>query len=351
MSSVTDNILVLLVILQCTLLQPVSTSPRGPNHVLNRGPNPNRGPSCTGLKDGFYPDKLDCRVFYRCVGNIPYQFACPPGIYFDARINVCNWPHEVHDCDADGKRTRVHYQQKQQQQQRQMTERGNYLRAHYNNNNNNNNGGGGGDYDYYYDGGGGGGGGGGSWTIYGQDDRDFPDSRFNGGGGGHQSGSGPGWDQGRGPQPGLEPKTHSFNCPQPNGFYPDSADCRLFYRCVAGRSYQFKCARGTLYDRAISVCNYPDRLPECDSNGRRRFGNVGNLQRKKHFGTGPDSLGKKPPAEFFDCPQKYHLFPHPKSCTKFYYCNGQRGLLFECPEGLTFNYEQQICDFNKNFKC
>merc|ERR1711953_786288 len=36
-------------------------------------------------------------VFYECRGRTPVLMSCPAGLYFDSRINVCNWP-EYADC-------------------------------------------------------------------------------------------------------------------------------------------------------------------------------------------------------------------------------------------------------------
>lgn len=47
-----------------------------------------------------------------------------------------------------------------------------------------------------------------------------------------------------------------------DGFYPNSADCKKFYRCVDnGRGsytkYDFTCGEGTIWDPNTLSCNYP----------------------------------------------------------------------------------------------
>ena len=58
---------------------------------------------------------------------------------------------------------------------------------------------------------------------------------------------------------------------QREGFFRDPKDCVAFYRCVADgvsdsfRIYRFACPPGTVFDERISVCNWPQSSPPCDS--------------------------------------------------------------------------------------
>ena len=45
----------------------------------------------------FVPHPTDCGLYYQCVGSWPVLMECPPGLYFDPTLNVCNWPDNV-DC-------------------------------------------------------------------------------------------------------------------------------------------------------------------------------------------------------------------------------------------------------------
>merc|ERR1711874_194744 len=46
----------------------------------------------------FVPHPDDCSLYYECVDLTPVLMSCPAGLYFDSRIDVCNWP-EYADCD------------------------------------------------------------------------------------------------------------------------------------------------------------------------------------------------------------------------------------------------------------
>ena len=55
---------------------------------------------CPDSEDGFavfVPHPTDCSLYYMCVGGSPILMPCPPGLYFDPSLNVCNYPEYV-DC-------------------------------------------------------------------------------------------------------------------------------------------------------------------------------------------------------------------------------------------------------------
>merc|ERR1711971_725566 len=45
----------------------------------------------------FVPHPTDCGLYYQCVGLQPVLMSCPPGLWWDTSLNVCNWPEAV-DC-------------------------------------------------------------------------------------------------------------------------------------------------------------------------------------------------------------------------------------------------------------
>ena len=48
----------------------------------------------------FVPHPSDCGLYYQCVGLQPVLMSCPPGLYWDPSLNVCNWPDNV-DCNPE----------------------------------------------------------------------------------------------------------------------------------------------------------------------------------------------------------------------------------------------------------
>ena len=58
---------------------------------------------CTESEDGlavFAPHPRDCGLYYECDGTTPVLMECPPGLYWDERENVCNWP-EASGCSME----------------------------------------------------------------------------------------------------------------------------------------------------------------------------------------------------------------------------------------------------------
>ena len=43
----------------------------------------------------FVPSPIDCTVFYMCVHLTPIEMSCPEGLWFDSKLNVCNYPQNA----------------------------------------------------------------------------------------------------------------------------------------------------------------------------------------------------------------------------------------------------------------
>merc|ERR1712154_723702 len=53
---------------------------------------------CHESEDGFpvfLPHPHNCSLYYECVDLTPWLMSCPPGLYFDSKIDSCNWPEYV----------------------------------------------------------------------------------------------------------------------------------------------------------------------------------------------------------------------------------------------------------------
>ena len=63
---------------------------------------------CPESTDGFpvfLPYPKDCTKYYECDGDWPILMDCAPPLYFDAELNVCNWPDQV-NCDQSSQNFR-----------------------------------------------------------------------------------------------------------------------------------------------------------------------------------------------------------------------------------------------------
>lgn len=45
------------------------------------------------------PHDYDCTKFYKCVGDFAMEQDCPPGLHFNPRLEVCDWPWQA-GCQA-----------------------------------------------------------------------------------------------------------------------------------------------------------------------------------------------------------------------------------------------------------
>ncbi|XP_050392582.1 probable endochitinase [Patella vulgata] len=54
-------------------------------------------PSC-GV-NGYGGNPNDCTIFYHCAHNVVYTKHCPPGLAFDSKLLICNWPYLVPGCN------------------------------------------------------------------------------------------------------------------------------------------------------------------------------------------------------------------------------------------------------------
>eukprot|EP00091_Calanus_sinicus_P017746 TRINITY_DN38460_c0_g1_i1.p1 TRINITY_DN38460_c0_g1~~TRINITY_DN38460_c0_g1_i1.p1 ORF type:complete len:117 (-),score=30.17 TRINITY_DN38460_c0_g1_i1:55-405(-) len=55
--------------------------------------------------DFILPNSDDCTGFYKCTAEgVAVAYDCPPGLYFDPSLQICNWPENV-DCIDDSPET------------------------------------------------------------------------------------------------------------------------------------------------------------------------------------------------------------------------------------------------------
>ena len=59
-------------------------------------------PKCHESEDGMaviLPNPHDCTKFYICVGTVPVEKTCKPGLFFNPELSVCDWPENVPQCN------------------------------------------------------------------------------------------------------------------------------------------------------------------------------------------------------------------------------------------------------------
>ncbi|XP_060802886.1 mucin-22-like [Amyelois transitella] len=159
-------------------------------------------------------------------------------------------------------------------------------------------------------------------------------------------------------------------CPS-EGFYPNSADCQKFYRCVSNEKggftkYDFTCGDGTMWVQDIQACDHKDHDYKCQNNAPTTKPEQSSNQSTTTEYQSPfvpsstlaDST-EKPHDEYQDnssntptqddiCSSE-GFYPNRKDCKKFYRCvdNGQGSYTkydFTCGEGTAWDTDIQTCN-------
>lgn len=153
-------------------------------------------------------------------------------------------------------------------------------------------------------------------------------------------------------------------CPVNNPEYvlhlPHEYDCTKFYKCDWGRAILFDCPAGLHFNRVLQVCDWPADAgckagDETTTNDGRETTtpNEGTAGTQGTTTTSDDRTtnnGLDPRCPVVNPEYVLHL-PHEYDCTKFYKCDWGRAILFDCPAGLHFNRDLQVCDWPDSAGC
>ncbi|CAG5053336.1 unnamed protein product [Parnassius apollo] len=118
---------------------------------------------------------------------------------------------------------------------------------------------------------------------------------------------------------------------------PHETECNKFYQCVFGEKVERECAPGTYFNPELEVCDWPHNV-EC-------AGSVGGDGGSG--GAGGEDLPNGCPADF----DIHKLLPHETNCSKFYFCVFGEKVERECPSNTHFNPTLQVCDWPENAGC
>ncbi|XP_038212309.1 serine-rich adhesin for platelets-like [Zerene cesonia] len=170
------------------------------------------------LMEGFYPNTVDCKKFYRCVsdgngGYVKYEFSCGEGTAWDVTINSCNHMEVVKTCNIK-QENEIYDESSPKPPTSAATTTASDIKLTSTQSTN---------------------------TI-------------------------------------QTTSTQSINTIQPKpentcteaGYFGDTNDCNKFYRCVnEGKDkfikYEYTCGEGTIWDQDITACNHPQdvKRPSC----------------------------------------------------------------------------------------
>ncbi|CAK1596177.1 unnamed protein product [Parnassius mnemosyne] len=253
---------------------------------------------------GFFADKNDCKVFYRCVDNgqggfTRFEFSCGEGTVWDQNIGACNHASLVKHCGVMS-----------------ITSEGNMTQPA-------------------------------TTTNFEVDSTmsSFPQNEAT-----------------------ITIKTpHISGICIAEGFYSDYLDCKKFYRCVINQQggfdkYEFVCGEGTVWDQNIQTCV----LASNNNNNciKTVTINVTLTNKPPVAATEQSNTVNQPSPDLEEHSTQINknstpsmeancfadgFYPNPKDCKKFFRCvnNGKGGYVkydFTCGEGTIWVQAIQACD-------
>ncbi|XP_047362139.1 chitin-binding domain protein cbd-1-like isoform X1 [Vespa velutina] len=141
---------------------------------------------------------------------------------------------------------------------------------------------------------------------------------------------------------------------------PHETNCSLFYKCNGGQKIVLQCPPGLNFNPTLQVCDLPEQA-NCKSKPGDKEDEKQDLPETKGTSSAaPESSTRVPasstPGSIPDhCPPDdsgnvVHL-PHETNCSLFYKCNGGQKIVLQCPPGLNFNPTLQVCDLPEQANC
>lgn len=294
--------------------------------------------------EGFYPNKNDCRQFYRCVDNgkggyTKYDFTCGEGTAWDSEAQTCNHIDQVKSCQGAGSQPVMH-----EENNAQATESSRPSNTQATESTSASN----------------------TQATESTSTSKTTTTASNQG----------------------STNDNKNSCDN-EGYFGDKQDCKKFYRCVDNgkggyTKYDFTCGEGTIWDQDITTCNHPQDVvnPSCNQQGGSATSTTsssasGGSSEATTTNEGTDSSQttsstqsttstqssgncsekegtKKPENQNITC-TKAGYFANPNDCKKFYRCvdwdgEGKRFSVyhFDCGEGTIWDPAVETCNHEES---
>ncbi|KAK0394392.1 hypothetical protein QR680_000712 [Steinernema hermaphroditum] len=268
-----------------------------------------RDPYCDGKSDGFHLPTACTNYFYLCNRGTSNKMECPSGLYYDSDIEVCDQKHHVpacggirppplepspappHDPYCESKPDGVHLP-KSCTNHFYHCSRGTSNKMECPNG-------------LFYD-----------------SEIDVCDQRE------HVPSCG-------GTRPSRPPPTEPvprdpFCDGKLDGIHLPDSCTSVFYQCTFGHADKLRCPDGLYYDREIDLCDQKAHVPAC-----------GGMRPPRPTPTEPSRPVPRDPF----CDGKRNGIYLTDRCTTFYYdCNGGVTHKMECPSGLYYDKEANLCE-------
>ncbi|XP_076175062.1 uncharacterized protein LOC143150566 isoform X2 [Ptiloglossa arizonensis] len=138
--------------------------------------------------------------------------------------------------------------------------------------------------------------------------------------------------------------------PQMSGLLPHPSNCTKFLQCAHGGTFIMDCGPGTVFNPAVSVCDWPYNVKGCEDALKPKTVTTSPLippQYQPYDQKGSEY--NKQPVKKVECPSDYTgLLPHPDTCKQFLQCANGVTYIMDCGPGTAFNPSISVCDWPYN---
>ncbi|XP_076544924.1 uncharacterized protein LOC117601744 isoform X1 [Osmia lignaria lignaria] len=139
--------------------------------------------------------------------------------------------------------------------------------------------------------------------------------------------------------------------PYLTGMLPHPSNCTKYLQCAHGGTYIRDCGPGTVFNPAISVCDWPRNVKGCEDALIPKEENTTPWHPPEYedYEYKKPGYNQKSPINQIKCPPGYTGYlPHPETCKKFLQCDHGGTFIMDCGPGTAFNPAISVCDWPYN---
>ncbi|XP_076673301.1 uncharacterized protein LOC143371719 isoform X4 [Andrena cerasifolii] len=136
--------------------------------------------------------------------------------------------------------------------------------------------------------------------------------------------------------------------PYVTGLLAHPSDCAKYLQCANGGTFIRDCGPGTVFNPAVSVCDWPYNVRGCEDALKSKEETTTPLVPPDYETYDHRKLGysEHQPAKKVACPEAHTgLLPHPDTCKKFLQCANGVTQVMDCGPGTAFNPATSVCDW------